>query len=127
MHVDLSPRSVNGVNGVKGANVILFTPPAAQSNPWATASCTMLMSNERIEAEAKLIAAASSEGVPSGNDLAAMTDGEADATPTSKWMCSRAAVRLPDRLMASQVAVLRSTNTAFSATGPTSTMFKATL
>ena len=84
MHYDLSPKYVDGVNETKGVNVVVFTPVAAQSNPWATVSCTMLMSNECIEAEARLIAAASSEGVPSGNDLAAMTDGEMDATPTSK-------------------------------------------
>ncbi len=104
VHLDLSLKFVNGVNGVKGVNVILLTPPAAQSNPWATTSCTMRMSNERIDTEARLVAAASSKGVPSGNNPAAMTDGETDATPTSKWTCSRAEVRPPARLMASQVA-----------------------
>ncbi len=69
------------MNGVKGVNVILLTPPAAQSNPWATTSCTMRMSNERIDTEARLVAAA-------------MTDGETDATPTSKWTCSRAQLKI---------------------------------
>ena len=84
MHYDLSPKYVDGVSETKDVNVVVVTPVAAQSNPWATVSCTMLMSNDCIEAEARLVAAESSEGVPSGNNLAAMTEGEMDATPTSK-------------------------------------------
>ena len=84
MHYDLLPKCVDGAHGTEDANDVVVTPVAAQSSPWATVSCTMLMSNDCIEAEARLVAAESSEGVPSGNNLAAMTDGEMDATPTSK-------------------------------------------
>ena len=84
MHYDLSPKYVDGVHETEDANDVVVTTVAAQGNPWATVSCTMLMSNDCMEAETRLVAAESSEGVPSGNDLAAMTDGEMDATPTSK-------------------------------------------
>ncbi len=84
VHYDLSPKYVNGVHVMEDANDIVVITVAAQGNPWATVSCTMLMSNDCMEAEARSVAAESSEGVPSGNNLAAMTEGEMDATPTSK-------------------------------------------
>ncbi len=56
MHYDLSPKYVDGVHVTEDANDVVVVKVAAQGNPWATVSCTMLMSNDCMEAEARLVA-----------------------------------------------------------------------